>query len=78
MKFSMGIKCKILSLVLAITLMLGSIVLSTTANGNATKNTEPQNSSAIDTSLTNYLPMVLDSNFFHIYWTGLSGNEKDN
>jgi hypothetical protein len=58
--------------------MLGSIVLSTTANGNATKNTEPQNSSAIDTSLTNYLPMVLDSNFFHIYWTGLTGTEKEN
>lgn len=76
MKTSRGVHYKVLSLILAVCLMLGSIVLGTVANDDTIKNAEPPKGSAVDTSLTSYLPMVLDNSFFHIYWTGLTGAEN--
>lgn len=76
MKKSGGMQYKILSLILAISLMLGSVVLGTVANDDTLKESEVKSGSAIDDTLTNRLPMILDSSFFHIYWTGLTGAEK--
>ena len=76
MKNSSNSKFRILSVLLIICLLFSNIPFFATASNNDADLQDIQNNSVSSTPLT-YMPITLENTFFHIYWTGLKGEEKD-